>query len=587
MNPSRRDLIKIALASATLPTLMACASSTTAITIGGNYPIKLEKNVRIPMRDGNYVVADIFRPDAPGQFPVIMSMGPYPKDIPFKDWAPADHARQETQGEFMHWETPLPETWVRDGYVQIRCDQRGSGASPGKLEILGRQLQTDFYDAIEWAGIQPWSNGNVGTVGDSYFAAAQWLVAALNPPHLKAIMVAQGFSDIYRDAVRHGGLLSSRFLDVWYLRRIQAYQYGAALNPSSPKLSAAELAANTVFPKDFRLILRDDLPVTDPFWAERTPDLSRIKAAVFAYANNGGLGLHLNGTINGFNQSVNAAHRQLYTGIGQDPDFMYRTSDVARQQRFFDRFLKGVTSGKQDSPVEVTVRTAGGTVKRTGNRYPLGSTAPRTIYLDAASRTLIESVPAAASSASYTADYGATTAPLRFETAPLSQDLEIFGPALLRLVVSSSVTDADLFVALREIRPDGTEVTVQGAQDPALPVSMGWLRVSRRNADKARSTTYQAWHTFDRKELMVTGALYEVDVNVWPIAWRLAKGNRLAIEIGGSEQKGMVTFAHPAAGPFVSAGVPLANGVAPVGTVSVLTGPATASYIRLAVNHAH
>ncbi len=584
MNPNRRDLIKITLAGATLPALLACASGSTAT--GSNYAIKLEKNVRIPMRDGSYVVADIFRPDAAGKFPVIMSMGPYPKDIPFKDWAPADHARQETQGEFMHWETPLPETWVRDGYVQIRCDQRGSGASPGKLEILGKQFQTDFYDAIEWAGIQVWSNGNVGTVGDSYFAAAQWLVAALNPPHLKAILVAQGFGDIYRDAIRHGGLLSARFLDSWYLRRIAAYQYGAALNPSSPKLSAAELSANTVFPKDFRLILRDDLPATDRFWAERTPDLSKIKAAVFAYANNGGLGLHLNGTIDGFNGSVNAAYRQLYTGIGQDPDFMYRATDVARQKRFFDRFLKGVGSSIREPNVEVTVRTAAGAVKRTGNSYPLASSAPHTLYLDAANRTLAATAPANASSAGYTADYGATTAPVRFETAPLAEDLEIVGPALLRLFVSSSVADADLFVAVREIRPDGTEVTVQGAQDPSLPVSMGWQRVSRRNADPARATSYKVWHTFDRKEPMVPGLIYAVDVNAWPIAWRLAKGNRLVIEVGGSEQKGMVTFAHPSAGPFAVAGVSVPNGVAPAGTVAVHTGSANASYIRLAVNSA-
>jgi uncharacterized protein len=585
MNPTRRDLIKYTLASSALPALMACAGDSSATTTtGGNYPVKLEKDVRIPLRDGSYVVADIFRPDDAGQFPVIMSMGPYPKDIPFKDWSPADYARQEIQGEFMHWETPLPESWVPNGYVQIRCDQRGSGASPGKLEILGRQLQTDFYDAIEWAGIQPWSNGNVGTVGDSYFAAAQWLVAALNPPHLKAILVAQGFSDIYRDAVRHGGLLSARFLDFWYARRIQDYQYGAALNRSSPKLSAAELAANTVFPKDFRLLLRDDLPVTDPFWAERIPDLSKIKAAVFAYANNGGLGLHLNGTIDGFNRSVNAAYRQLYTGIGQDPDFMYRASDVARQKRFFDRFLKGAASEVPEPTVEVTVRTAGGAVKRTGNSYPLASTVPRTVYLDAVDRALIGAVPATASSASYTADYSATSAPVRFETAALPEDLEIVGPALLRLYVSSSVTDADLFVAVREIRPDGTEVTVQGAQDPALPVSMGWLRVSRRNTDTSRATPYRTWHTFDRKEPMVPGTLYAVDVNIWPIAWRFAKGNRLAVEIGGSEPKGMVTFAHPATGPFVSGGVSMPNGVAPAGIVSVHTGPGTESYIRLAVN---
>jgi predicted acyl esterase len=73
-------------------------------------------------------------------------------------------------------------------------------------------------------------------------------------------------------------------------------------------------------------------------------------------------------------------------------------------------------------------------------------------------------------------------------------------------------------------------------------------------------------------------------VNIWPIAWRLAKGNRLAVDIGGSEQKGMVTFAHPPAGPFASAGVAVPNDVAPAGKVSVHTGAATVSFIRLAVN---
>jgi uncharacterized protein len=260
-------------------------------------------------------------------------------------------------------------------------------------------------------------------------------------------------------------------------------------------------------------------------------------------------------------------------------------SDVERQQRFFDRFLKGRISGTPDPIVEVTVRTAGGTFKRTGNSYPLASTAPQKIYLDAASGTLIGEAPISGSSASYTADYGTVSAPLRFETAPLLDDLEIVGPALMRLYVSSSVTDADLFVSVREIRPDGSEVTAQGAQDPALPVSMGWLRVSRRNTDAARSTPYKAWYTFDRKQLMTPGSIYAVDINVWPIAWQLAKGNRLVIEIGGSEQKGMVTFAHPVAGPFARDGVPVPNGVAPLGKVTVHTGLTNASCITLAVNN--
>ncbi len=89
---------------------------------------------------------------------------------------------------------------------------------------------------------------------------------------------------------------------------------------------------------------------------------------------------------------------------------------------------------------------------------------------------------------------------------------------------------------------------------------MGWLRMSQRNTDIARATPYAAWQTFDRSERMVPGLVYAADVNIWPIAWRFSKSNRLVVEISGSEQKGMVTFAHPAAGPFASAGVPVPNG---------------------------
>ena len=63
----------------------------------------------------------------------------------------------------------------------------------------------DYYECIEWAGEQPWSNGNVGLLGISYYGANQWLVASLQPPHLKAIIPWEGTSDWYRELFYHGG----------------------------------------------------------------------------------------------------------------------------------------------------------------------------------------------------------------------------------------------------------------------------------------------------------------------------------------------------------------------------------------------
>ena len=584
----RRQLMKLAavstaaLGAASLP---GCAAGTAT-----PYAMVIERDVLIPTRDGGTVKADIFRPDAAGRFPVIMSMGPYPKGIKFKDWSPSDYERQEMKSgqgdaDYMHWETTLPDYWVPKGYVQIRCDQRGSGASPGLLDILGPQMQRDYFDAIEWAGTQGWSNGNVGLIGDSYFAAAQWLVAQHQPAHLKAILPVSGFSDHYRDAVRHGGILSARFLDLWFQGRIKNYQYGAPSNPSSPPLSAAELAANNVWGRDFRQLIRDLPLASDPYFAERTADLSRIKAAVYAHANSGGLGLHVRGTIEGFRQAVGTGYRHLSVGIGQDPDPLYTLSEVEKQQRFFDRFLKGIDNGIESEPaVSVVVRKGSASVTRTGATYPLPGTQAQRLYLNASTSALSAAAPTADAMVAYRSSYGLPGSGKRFETGPMASDFELVGPMRLHLRLSSTASDVDLFVAVREIRANGSEVTAQGATDPAMPVTMGWLRASMRKADVSRSTDYRTWHPYDERQPLVPLTIYELDVNLWPTAWIIQQGNRLVLEISGNEQSGMVTFTHPPSGPFRPNGTtPIANGSSPDSDVTIYSSALAPSYLVVPV----
>ena len=588
----RRQLMKLAAVSTTVLGTAALSGCATGSATGSATPygMVIERDVLIPTRDGGIVKADIFRPDAAGRFPVIMSMGPYPKGIKFKDWSPSDYERQEMKSgqgdaDYMHWETTLPDYWVPKGYVQIRCDQRGSGASPGLLDILGPQMQRDYFDAIEWAGTRGWSNGNVGLIGDSYFAAAQWLVAQHQPAHLKAILPVSGFSDHYRDAVRHGGILSTRFLDLWFQGRIKNYQYGAPSNPSSPPLSAAELAANNVWGRDFRQLIRDLPLANDPYFAERTADLSRIKAAVYAHANSGGLGLHGRGTIEGFRQAVGTGYRHLSVGIGQDPDPLYTLSEVKKQQRFFDRFLKGIDNGIESEPaVSVVVRKGSASVTRTGATYPLAGTRAQRLYLNASTSALSAAAPTADATVEYRSSYGLPGSGKRFETAPMASDFELVGPMRLHLRLSSTASDVDLFVSVREIRANGSEVTAQGATDPAMPVTMGWLRASMRKADVSKSTDYRTWHPYDERQPLVPLAIYELDVNLWPTAWIIQQGNRLVLEISGNEQSGMVTFTHPPSGPFRPNGTtPISNGNSPDSDVTIYSSALAPSYLVVPV----
>ena len=175
----------------------------------------VEKDVPIQVRDGGTVLANVFRPADDGQYPVILTLGPYPKDIHFSQWNPAAWERMTVQNEHMHWETVDPEWWVPQGYAVVRCDTRGTGKSPGRARMLSRAEAEDFHDCVEWAGTQSFSNGKVAVMGVSYFAMNAWRVAALRPPHLAAIVPWEGAVDLYRDANRHGGIFSSGFMRAW------------------------------------------------------------------------------------------------------------------------------------------------------------------------------------------------------------------------------------------------------------------------------------------------------------------------------------------------------------------------------------
>jgi predicted acyl esterase len=186
--------------------------------------MKIEKDVDIPMRDGAKLKADVFRPDGDGHFPVLINMGIYQKD---KLWIPPPDL-EEKPNPHMNWETVNPEWWVPRGYCCVRVDERGSGKSPGQSVLYSPQEAIDFYDAIEWAGHQPWSNGRVATIGISFFARTQWWVANLKPPSLTCIVPWEGAADQYRDILYHGGVFGSGFIVGWFTTHMAHHLLGRA-----------------------------------------------------------------------------------------------------------------------------------------------------------------------------------------------------------------------------------------------------------------------------------------------------------------------------------------------------------------------
>ena len=141
--------------------------------------MRIDWDVPIQMDDGIVLRADVFRPIEEGRYPVLMTLGPYAKGLPFQTgyagmWKTIEanypDVLRGSTNKYQNWETCDPEKWVPDGYVCVRVDSRGAGRSPGYLDVYSPRENLDYYHCIEWAGTQPWSNGKVGLLGISYYA---------------------------------------------------------------------------------------------------------------------------------------------------------------------------------------------------------------------------------------------------------------------------------------------------------------------------------------------------------------------------------------------------------------------------------
>jgi predicted acyl esterase len=159
--------------------------------------IKIDCHVPIPMRDGVTLRADVYRPDDAARHPVLLARLPYSKDL-----SPISLSLLS------------PIRAARRDYVVVIQDTRGRFKSDGQFSLFSGEAE-DGFDTVAWCAAQPWSDGNVGMYGASYFGATQWLTATAAPPALKVIAPTITSSDYYEGWTYQGGAFQQGFIQFW------------------------------------------------------------------------------------------------------------------------------------------------------------------------------------------------------------------------------------------------------------------------------------------------------------------------------------------------------------------------------------
>jgi hypothetical protein len=273
-------------------------------------------------------------------------------------------------------------------------------------------------------------------------------------------------------------------------------------------------------------------PLDDEFHKARSPNWSKVKIPLLSSANWGGQGLHLRGNMEAFTRAA-SPQKWLEVHGGAHWTEYYTDYGVELQKLFFDHFLKGESNGWEKRPaVQLKIRHPGERFEvRLENEWPLARTQWTRVYLDLKERTLVNAPLSESSETNFAADGDGAT----FFGPPLDEPIEITGPSVAKLFVSSSTSDADLFVVLRVFSPDGDEITFQGAQDPRTLIAQGWLRASHRKLDPNLSLPYRPYHSHDEIQPLTPGHPVDLDIEIWPTCIVIPAGYRLAVTVRGKD----------------------------------------------------
>ncbi|HWH09369.1 MAG TPA: CocE/NonD family hydrolase [Candidatus Thermoplasmatota archaeon] len=537
--------------------LAGCATlDEPADRAGTQAPIEGKTRVRgyLETRDGTLLAYDAYVPgDGSGRWPTLLTYDGYA-------------AGSSVDAGYV-------ERYVPQGYAVVGVSVRGTGCSGGTFDFFEPAQALDGYDAVEWAAAQPWSDGRVGMVGKSFPGITQLFVAAQRPPHLVAAAPGHVFGDVYRDVAYPGGVFNYAFAALWSFVAQPAPGTQAALRETA---AGDEVCARHVAERQAEnarlhpFVQAQQHPFDDPFLRERSPlhVADRVEVPLYLLQSWQDEQVGVRG--------VAVAERvagPVFLTVSNGDHAMYRTeASLARLDRFFERYVKGVENGFEREPRVVVWWDAGADGTRgpswqtTHDAWPPRNVEPVELRLRAGGRLLPERAtgpeepgryvyPAGTTSngagygypwpAAQTTDRLAPPPPTRlvYETEPLARDLVVLGAANLTLRLASTATDTDVQATLSEARPDGRVVFVQ----------KGWLRASHRALDGANSTPYRPFHPHDEAVPLRPGEAAELNVEILPFGHAFRAGSRIQLAIEAPQVPPELWGFAPAPLPAVNA----------------------------------
>jgi putative CocE/NonD family hydrolase len=497
----------------------------------------------VPMRDGVRLAADIYRPDAPGKFPIIVTRTPYDKRNP------------EHLYEF------AGRLYASQGFVFVVQDVRGKFESEGDYYPYMTEAE-DGHDTFEWAGTQEWSNGNVGTYGFSYWGSTQWLPAPYASTHLKAMVPIVTGQNLYERWIYNGMF---RWNDVLF------WHYGNTCR-THRELEGIDIdnAARRLPLIDVDKALGVDLPAFNHWIQHPTPDkywdqirvddkVEQIKAP--ALIVDGWYDYYLDSALDDFDRmrtrggSEEARMSQIIIGpwthtadskfddvdFGPEADFMAQLPELLR---WYGYWLRGDDNGVTGEG-RIRIFVMGRNEWRTEQEWPLARTRYEKYYLHSSGRANTAAGDGELStdppgdeppdhfvydpanpvpSVGGTSIYGNAVAGPRdqrgveersdvlvYTTDVLAEDVEVTGPVRLMLYAASSAKDTDFSAKLVDVYPDGKAINIQA----------GMIRARYRNS-------------FTEPEFLERGVAYEFDIKIGSTSNVFKKGHKIRLEVSSS-----------------------------------------------------
>ena len=518
--------------------------------------VRMENNVRIPMRDGVELSADIYRPDAEGRFPTILSRTPY------SNGGPGTAAGAKF--------------YVERGYVVVLQDTRGRHDSDGKFYPF-RHEPDDGYDTDQWVGRQPWSNGRIGTMGGSYVGFTQLSQAIRGSQYLTAMVPNVTTLDIYGNWIYTGGAFQYGFALSWGANRIDG-RVQQEVNPHDwpqvfrhlPILTADEaLGRRSLHYRDW---VRH--PTRDSYWDNNSFENAHAQITVPILNITGWYDIFLVGLLKDHVEITKRAktavarnNKRMMIGpwvhsVGSRSNVSSERSgeksldfgpeaevDVEGVQlRWFDYWLKGVDNGVGEEP-PIKIFVMGENRWRYEQEWPLERTQYTRYYFRSGGHAnslygdgTLSQEPrrGGAPSDTYTYDSSdpvptlgganccySNVVPmgpfdqrpaewrqdvLVYTTPLLTEPVEATGPITVKLFAATSANDTDWTAKLVDVHPSGF---AQNIQD-------GIVRARYRDSDQEAASLIQP------------GKVYEYTIDLWASSNAFLPGHRIRVEISSS-----------------------------------------------------